>query len=124
MQAVVALEEGDRNMHAHVQAAAAIILVPYDTANRDVAALLRLLCDFRTGSEHRWALKVVLHPEETAEQRALHKVTRRGLFSYCLKQRFTSIIFRCAPCHDLQCCSPRSPHARCTRFVMPPTSRS
>ena len=91
-------------MHIHVQAAAILMLASYENAQRDVGALLRYLCGFRTGDTFKWAVKVELHPADVSAQKTLRKVTEEGLFGYCLKQRFTSSVFRCfpppVPCHQ------------------------
>lgn len=92
-------------MHAHVQAAAVWLLAPYDSASKDITALLRLLCGFKTADTFRWALKIELHPADTGEQRSIRKMNVPGLFGYCLKQRFTSSIFRCAKEQRLLCVS-------------------
>lgn len=82
----------------HLQCAAVFTVAAYDYAKRDLAALLRLLCGFQTASIFRWALKIEMHHYNTADQSTLRKVTEAGLFGYCLKQRFTSAVFKCALC--------------------------
>ena len=96
VQAVFAQEEGDRKGNAHIQAAATMMFARYDNANKDFAALLRLLCGFKPATHHKWAVTITIHPAEEAEQASLRKVNKAGLFGYCLKQRFTSSIFKCA----------------------------
>ena len=95
VQAVFALEEGAKKMHAHIQAAAVLVLRPYENVEKDLASLLRLMCGFKTGDLHKWALKVKVNPFDINEQKTLRKINRAGLFGYCLKQRFTSAIFKC-----------------------------
>ena len=96
MQALFCQEEGVKKMHVHIKAAAVPVLAPYDNAENDLMALTRLLCGFKTGDHLKWALKANLHPFDSGEQRTLRKVNKAGLFGYCLKQRFTSAIFKCA----------------------------
>ena len=91
-------------MHVHIQAAATLMLAPHDSLEKNLAALLRVLCGFKAGSVHKWALKIQVHPFDTGEQRTLRKVNKAGLYGYCLKQRFTSAVFRCALCNPSECC--------------------
>ena len=97
MQAFVAQEEGDRKQHIHAQCAAVLVLAPAESLKRDLTALLRLLCGFRTNDSWKWAMKVELHFAESAMQPGLRKVTLAGLFGYCVKQRYTSSVYKCAP---------------------------
>ena len=89
-------EEGDRKMNVHIQAAATLVLAKYDNLGSDLKSLLRLLCGFKTGDEHKWALKIETHNFATEEQQTLRKVTEAGLFGYCCKQRYTSHVYQCA----------------------------
>jgi hypothetical protein len=96
MQGVYCLEEGDRNRHIHVQAAALLLLAPGDNLAKDLQAYLRLQCNFETGTQFRWAIKIVVHHAEASLQPGLRKVTFEGLVGYCLKQKNTSTVFRYA----------------------------
>jgi hypothetical protein len=87
MQGVYCLEEGDRNRHVHVQAAALLLLVSGDNLPKDLQAYLRIRCNFETGSPFRWAVKVVVHFAEPGLQPGLRKVTFEGLVGYCLQPK-------------------------------------
>ena len=97
LQALVAQEEGERKQHIHLQCAATLTLAPYEALQRDLAALLRILCGFATGDAYKWALKIELHAHDTGLQPGLRKVTEGGLFGYCCKQRHTSSVYKCVP---------------------------
>ena len=95
VQAVFAQEEGDRKGNVLIQAADTMMFARYDNAQKDFATLLRLLCGFKPATHHQWAVTITIHPAEGVEQASLRKVNKAGLFGYCLKQRFTSSIFKC-----------------------------
>lgn len=104
VQAVLAQEEGEKKMHVHLQCAAVFVFAPYEKLGTDLTALLRILCDFRVKTEYKWSLKAVVHPYASEEQIGLHKVNLPGLFGYCLKQRYTSSVFKCDPLLPSRCC--------------------
>lgn len=93
VQDIYCQEGRNRKMVAYMQGGAFLMLAAYELANRDVAALLCLMCGLRTGDHHKWAISVGLHPHELAAQSTLRKVTEEGPFSYCAKQRYTSAIY-------------------------------
>ena len=96
MQAIFAQEEGERKQHLHVQSAAVLLLANYGDLKRDIVALLRLLCGFRTGDVYKCVIGLELHHKDTEMQPGLRKITTEGLFGYRCKQRYTSSTYRCA----------------------------
>jgi hypothetical protein len=95
VQGIFCNEEGTKKHNVHVQAAWAQPFATSPNMHKDLRALLRIICNFKSGAAKLWNVVVVCHPEEPGLQPQLSKVTRAGLFGYCCKQRHDSPTFRC-----------------------------
>lgn len=95
LQIVVATEDGNKKGHVHVQSAWTMPAANYPELGKDMAALMRLLCDVERGGQHPWNVVVKAYAENVALQPTLSKVTFPGLAGYCVKQRNESANFTC-----------------------------
>jgi len=115
MQIIACTAEGTKKGNVHVQSAWVMPMANYPDTGKDIAALIRLLCDFKRGNTRPWNVVVHAHAEDPHLQANLSKVTFLGLQGYCCKQRNESAAYECVPLFPcdcafiVACCVPQCP---------------